>query len=198
MVLPMWAGIAGAFATGIIVTPLLEYLWHAQLAHGRLADPTRDTHLKHHRESYTVPPPFEEIGSVKWRVALVLGAVAAVTRFVIGTGPAIGLPLGLFAGLVLVFVLHARMHVRAPRTRSEEWMWRFHWHHHAADARVNHGLTNPLFDFVFRTAFVPDEVVVPERLAPPWLKDAGAIAGLRVGSRAASAAAARRSTPEPR
>jgi 4-hydroxysphinganine ceramide fatty acyl 2-hydroxylase len=194
----MWAGIAVSFATGIGVTPLLEYLWHAQLAHGRLADPTKDTHLKHHRESYTVPPPFEEIWSVKERVVLVLGAVAAITFFAFGKGPAIGLPLGLFVGLVLVFVLHARFHVRPPRTRSEEWMWRFHWHHHAADARVNHGLTNPLFDFVFRTAFVPTEVMVPERLAPPWLKEAGAIGGLRVGSRAASAAEGRRSQPERR
>lgn len=184
MVLPMlWAGIATAFGIGIGVTPLLEYLWHAQLAHGRRADPTRDTHLKHHRESYTVPPPFEEIWSVRGRLVLVLGIVGAITFFLFGKGPAIGLPLGLFVGLVLVFVLHARMHVRAPRTRSEEWMWRFHWHHHAADARVNHGLTNPLFDFAFGTAFVPDEVVVPARLAPAWLKDVGSIGGLRVGVR---------------
>ncbi len=49
--------------------------------------------------------------------------------------------------------LHARMHKRGPKNRAEEWMWRFHWHHHAADARVNFGLTNPLLDFVLGTVF---------------------------------------------
>jgi sterol desaturase/sphingolipid hydroxylase (fatty acid hydroxylase superfamily) len=190
----MWAGIAGSFAIGLGITPLLEYLWHAHLAHGRRADPSRDVHLKHHREAYTVPPPFEEIREALPRLAVVLAIVGVATAFAFGVGPAIALPMGLFVGYVLVEILHARMHIRAPRTRSEEWMWRFHWHHHAADARVNHGLTNPLFDFVFGTAFVPDEVIVPERLAPPWLVEAGSIGGLRV----ASAAGARRSRPERR
>lgn len=194
----MVGGIAVGFGIGVGVTPLLEYLWHARLAHGRRSDPTKNTHLQHHREAYTVPPPFEEIRSILPRVLGVLAVVAALTFFAFGAGPAIGLPTGLFVGLVLVEVLHARMHVRAPRTPSEEWMWRFHWHHHAADARVNHGLTNPLFDFVFGTAFVPNEVVVPERLAPPWLLVAKSVGGLRVGSRAASAAEARRSQPEHR
>ena len=194
----MVAGIAIAFGIGLGVTPLLEYLWHAHLAHGRRTDPTKNTHHKHHREAYTVPPPFDEIREVLPRLTIALAFLSAITAFVFGIGPAIGLPVGLFVGFVLVEVLHARMHVRAPRTRSEEWMWRFHWHHHAADARVNHGLTNPLFDFVFGTAHVPEEVVVAERLAPPWLKEAGAagIGGLRV--RAASEADTRRSQPERR
>ena len=194
MVPAMWAGAAIGLAAGIGVTPLLEYLWHAHLAHGKRADATKSTHLQHHREAYTVPPPWDEIRENLPRMSIVLAVVAALGWVAFGLGPAIGLPLGLFLGFVLVEILHARMHVRAPRTRSEEWMWRFHWHHHAADARVNHGLTNPLFDFVFGTAFVPDEVVVAERLAPPWLKEAGAIGGLRV----ASAREARRSPPEPR
>lgn len=190
----MVAGLALGFAVGIGVTPLLEYLWHAHLAHGKRADPTKNTHHKHHREAYTVPPPFDEIRDTLPRVSIALAVVGALLFFTFGIGPAIGLPLGLFVGFVLVEVLHARMHVRAPRTRSEEWMWRFHWHHHAADARVNHGLTNPLFDFVFGTAHVPDEVIIPARLAPPWLKEAGSIGGLTV----ASAGEARRSPPERR
>jgi hypothetical protein len=182
MFMPMWAGLAGAFGIGIAVTPLLEYLWHAHIAHGKRADASKDTHLQHHREAYTVPPPREEILATLPRLSVVLVVIGAIAGLAFGIGPGIGVPLGLLAGYVLVEVLHARMHVRAPRTRAEEWMWRFHWHHHAADARVNHGLTNPLFDFLFGTAFVPDEVIVPERLAPPWLKAAGTIGGLRVAS----------------
>lgn len=188
----MWAGLVIGTGIGLGVTPLLEYLWHARLAHGKRADASRSTHLQHHREAYTVPPPWDEIRENLPRLAVILPIIGGLTWLALGIGPAIGLPLGLFIGFVLVEVLHARMHVRAPRTRSEEWMWRFHWHHHAADARVNHGLTNPLFDFVFGTAFVPTEVVIPERLAPPWLLTAASIGGLRV----ASAEGARRSRRE--
>ncbi len=73
------------------------------------------------------------------------------------------------------------MHRRAPKGRYEEWMWRFHWHHHATDARVNFGLTNPLLDFALGTAVVPKEVELHPNLAPAWLLDAGGeVAGIRV------------------
>jgi sterol desaturase/sphingolipid hydroxylase (fatty acid hydroxylase superfamily) len=61
-------------------------------------------------------------------------------------------------------------------------MWRFHWHHHAVDARVNFGLTNPLLDFVFGTAVVPNEVELHTKLVPAWLREAG---GSHAGIRAA-------------
>jgi sterol desaturase/sphingolipid hydroxylase (fatty acid hydroxylase superfamily) len=101
----------------------------------------------------------------------------------IGLRRAMPFTVGLTAGFVAVNYYHARMHRRAPRNRYERWMWRFHWHHHAADARVNFGLTNPLLDFVLGTAVIPDEVVLHPKLVPAWLRDAGgAVAGIRAAS----------------
>lgn len=60
-------------------------------------------------------------------------------------------------------------------------MWRFHWHHHAADARVNFGLTNPLLDFALGTAVIPTEVELHPKLMPAWLREAGgSFAGIYV------------------
>jgi sterol desaturase/sphingolipid hydroxylase (fatty acid hydroxylase superfamily) len=101
-------------------------------------------------------------------VSVVVTALLAPLMTVLGSA---SVSFGLVAGYVFSTWYHARMHIRGPRGRYEEWMWRFHWHHHATDARVNFGLTNPLFDFVFRTAVVPNEVVVPERLCPNWLHE---------------------------
>lgn len=157
------------FSGGLALTPFLEYAWHAWIAHGKRADPTRDEHLKHHREAFTVKDPWQEI---RENLTRVLGSALAIN--VLG-GPLLGLrrtlPLstGLVLGYMLTTLYHAQMHQRAPRTPYEEWMWRFHWHHHAADARVNFGLTNPVFDFLFGSAVVPQEVEIPARLVPSWL-----------------------------
>lgn len=158
-----------AFTAGLGVTPLLEYAWHAWVAHGHRPDVTRDEHLEHHRTAYTVRDPWEEMGANALRVVGSVIAVNALLAPLLGLRRTVPLGVGLALGYAASTLYHAQMHERAPRTRYEDWMWRFHWHHHAADARRNFGLTNPLFDFVFGTAFVPAEVVLPERLAPVWL-----------------------------
>ena len=115
-------------------------------------------------------------------VKTLLGLNLVLAPF-IGLRRTIPLSLGLTAGLVAVNYYHARMHRRAPRGRYEEWMWRFHWHHHAADARVNFGLTNPLLDFVLGTAVIPAEVELHPKLVPAWLHEAGgAFAGIKTAA----------------
>jgi sterol desaturase/sphingolipid hydroxylase (fatty acid hydroxylase superfamily) len=156
-------------AAGFTLAPLLEYGWHAWIAHGKRDDPTRREHLEHHRAAYTVRDPWEEIGANTPRIAALALGVNAVLASVLGLRRTAPLTLGLVAGYAFSTLYHAQMHERAPRSPYEEWMWRFHWYHHATNARTNFGLTNPVFDFVFGTAFVPTEVVVSERLRPAWL-----------------------------
>ena len=38
---------------------------------------------------------------------------------------------------------------------------------------MNHGVTTPLWDWVFGTLEVPDRVLVPRRNALPWMLDVG-------------------------
>jgi sterol desaturase/sphingolipid hydroxylase (fatty acid hydroxylase superfamily) len=96
----------------------------------------------------------------------------------VGAGAALPLAAGLVLGYVGVTLSHARFHQRAPQGRWEEWMWRFHFHHHYGDARTNFGLTSPIFDFAFGTAVVPDEVAIPEGSLPAWWS--GAHRGFKV------------------
>lgn len=171
------------FAVGALAAPLLEYAWHAWVAHGRFGGgkvPSRKDHLEHHRTAYSVEPPWQEIRRNIALVVLVDAAVSVLAGLAVGPAAAVGLGLALAGAYCAITLSHARMHERAPRTRWEGWMWRFHWHHHAVDPRVNHGLTSPFFDFVFRTAVVPASVAIPAWMKPPWLE--GEVAGIRVSS----------------
>lgn len=156
---------------GLALTPFLEYAWHAWIGHGKRPNSTREEHLKHHYEAHTVKDPWQEIGENTGRIVGTLLALNAAVGPFVGLKRTIPLSAGLALGYALTTLYHAQMHQRAPKTPYEEWMWRFHWHHHAADARVNFGLTNPAFDFLFGTAVVPEEVQIPPRLVPSWLTE---------------------------
>ena len=167
---------------GFASAHLLESAWHRFIAHGKRPDPTRTGHLEHHRKAAEPVPVWSEIREHGGRVVAALAAGQALFAPLFGLRRSAPLALGLATGFVAVNLYHAEMHRRAPRTRYEEWMWRFHWHHHAADARVNFGLTNPLLDFALGTAVVPDQVEIHPRLTPAWLREAGgSVAGIVAG-----------------
>lgn len=167
------AGFAAAF--------VLESAWHRWIAHGKRPDPTRTNHLEHHRkaaEPVDVPGEMREHGG---RFARTLAVANALLAPFVGLGRTLPVSAGITAGLVVVNFYHAEIHRRAPRGRYEAWLWRFHWHHHAADARVNFGLSNPILDFVLGTVVAPEEIELQPNLAPAWLRNAGgSVAGIRM------------------
>jgi hypothetical protein len=81
--------------------------------------------------------------------------------------------LGLAGGLGLYEFVHMNMHNRRtpPRTPYGMWVSRLHLHHHFEDARTNHGITSPLWDFLLGTYRKPGVVRVPDRpgVAPRWI-----------------------------
>lgn len=174
-------------AAGFSATPALDYAWHAWIAHGRGDLPTRADHLEHHRTAHTVGDPWAEMRDNAKGVGGAALGIAAVLSPALGVRPALALASGLAAGYVAITLSHARMHVRAPRTAFEAWMWRFHFHHHYGDAKKNFGLTSPLFDFVFGTVAMPEVVELPEAALPTWWT--GEHPGFRVKHRCAPNAA---------
>jgi sterol desaturase/sphingolipid hydroxylase (fatty acid hydroxylase superfamily) len=166
---------------GFAAAHVLESAWHRFVAHGKRPDPTRTNHLEHHRLAALPVPVWAELRQHGPRGLAILLVVSVALAFLVGVARAAPLAIGLTLGMVAVNFEHARMHARAPRGRWERWMWRFHWHHHAADARVNYGLTNPLLDYALGTVVAPREVVLHPKLAPAWLlAEGGAYAGIRV------------------
>ena len=167
-------------SVGFASAHVLESAWHRFSAHGKRPDPTRTGHLEHHRIASEPVDVEAELREHAARFAKTLVGVNLVLAPLLGPSRTLPFSVGLTAGLVAVSYYHARMHRRAPRTRYERWMWRFHWYHHAVDARVNFGLTNPLLDFALGTAVVPDDVELHPKLVPAWLREAGgACAGIR-------------------
>jgi sterol desaturase/sphingolipid hydroxylase (fatty acid hydroxylase superfamily) len=160
---------AGWGATGFALTPLLEYAWHAWVAHGRRPHESRESHLLHHRTVAEVIDPWVEMRQNVPLVGKTLLAIGLCTAPFLGLTRTLPFAAGLLGGYVFITWSHARMHRRPPQGRFEEWMWRFHFHHHYQNPRVNFGLTSPLLDFLFGTVEQPDEVEVPEGAAPAWL-----------------------------
>ena len=72
-------------------------------------------------------------------------------------------------------VLHRCQHTHRGYGRYGRWARRHHFTHHFVDARCNHGVTSPLWDFVFGTYRKPGVITVPRKLAMLWLTDANGV-----------------------
>jgi sterol desaturase/sphingolipid hydroxylase (fatty acid hydroxylase superfamily) len=157
----------GAFLAGACVWTLIEYGLHRGLGHrGGSKNAFTVEHLAHHAKvDYFAPA---------WKKALAACAVLGLT------GPLLVWLLGSvgFAaamGFVLMYLLyeftHKRLHTHPPLTRYGRWARRHHLYHHFKRPHLNHGVTTPVWDFVFGTLEVPPRIRVPRRNALPWMLD---------------------------
>jgi 4-hydroxysphinganine ceramide fatty acyl 2-hydroxylase len=156
-----------AFVVGILSWSFAEYAVHNWLFHGpRKRLPYNAEHLDHHaRQSYFAP---------NWKKAI----IAAIAAVVLGVPAGLLLgPVGLAwtAGLVLFYgvyeMVHRRCHTHAPRGPYSRFIRRHHFHHHFQAPTKNHGVTSPIWDFVFRTYEKPAVITVPERQIMDWLRN---------------------------
>ncbi|MFI5301772.1 MAG: hypothetical protein ACHREM_27090, partial [Polyangiales bacterium] len=69
-------------------------------------------------------------------------------------------------------IVHRRDHTHPGIGPYGRWLRRHHFYHHFVDARCNHGVTSPLWDWVFGTFRTPTTIPVPRRLSMAWLIDA--------------------------
>jgi len=167
--------VVAGFAAGIVSWTLLEYAIHYWLGHlpkGRIL--ISSEHLKHHRDIlYFTPLRLKLRGAAPVLVGLgVLVAGLASGRIAAGYVAAVAL------GWTVYEVLHQTIHVRGPSTRYTRWAARHHLHHHFVAPRKNHGVTTPLWDWIFGTYQRSTRVSVRprERAGVPWLQSARAAA----------------------
>lgn len=166
-------GIAFAFAVGVNLWFLFEYLLHRfamHELHGR-GIMSRE-HLEHHvRAGWN----FTHLTLLSWLgVAVVGAAVWFPVGWLIGGLPiAIALALGWPAGYAFYEYQHAVSHLHPPKTRYQRWVRKNHFHHHFGKPMSNHGVTIGVWDRVFGTQERPDVVKVPRRMAKGlgWLLD---------------------------
>jgi len=154
-------GIVIGFFAGVVIWTLLEYVLHRFAGHSsRLGKRVRREHLAHH-----ATPDFFTTFARKLVLAVpVLGGLAAVSIPLFGWAGA-ACVLGVAAGWTFYEKLHRATHVRGPRNRYGAWARRHHLHHHFMDPHANHGVTSPVWDWVFGTLAEPAVIRVPRRHA---------------------------------
>lgn len=161
--------IAVAFVAGAFTWSFLEYVIHRWLGHDRRfrGNAFGVEHIRHHIEGDYFAPTWKKL-----LAAAIAAAILAVPAILV-VGPAIGM--AYVAGLVGFFLVyewhHRRDHTHAGLAAYGRWARRHHFHHHLVDARVNFGVTSPLWDLVFGTYRPTTIIKVPPRLAMVWLVD---------------------------
>ena len=154
---------------GVLTWTFLEYCIHRWLGHDRRLrpNPFATEHVRHHSQGDYFAP--------SWKKGLVaVGAMALVAPpAVLLAGTRIGLCYsGGLVGFYLVYeILHRLDHTFDGLGPWGRWSRRHHFWHHFGNADSNHGVTSPIWDFVFGTYEAPGLIVVPERLAMAWLAD---------------------------
>jgi sterol desaturase/sphingolipid hydroxylase (fatty acid hydroxylase superfamily) len=161
-----------ALIVGAFTWTLAEYVLHRGLGHRRGAkNPFSVEHLKHHATVTWFAPT--------WKKAIAAAAVLAATGAPLYR--AFGLDgLAASAGFALTYVayeaIHRRLHTHRGFGAYGRWARRHHLHHHFSRPRLNHGVTTPIWDWVFGTLDVPAVVTVPRSNALPWmLRDDGTL-----------------------
>lgn len=161
--------IATALLLGAVTWSLLEYVIHRWLGHKRRFawNLFAAEHLRHHHEGNYFAPTWKKIVAALISLALLATVAVAVAGVDAGVAYASG-----FVGFYAFYEWqHRRNHSHAPWNFYGREARRHHFTHHFGDARVNHGVTSPVWDLVFNTYRRPTVICVPERLAMPWLID---------------------------
>lgn len=158
-----------AFVGGLVLWTFLEYVLHRFAFHERkLGKRAAREHLRHHAK-----PDYFATWMHKLTLAVpILGALGGGGYLLAGVG-GLGLVFGTVCGWQMYEVIHRGTHVRAPFGRYGEWARAHHLHHHFQSPKMNHGVTTPVWDWVFGTLEKPQSIRVPRKHvhAFAWLLD---------------------------
>lgn len=156
---------------GLLGWTLLEYIIHYPLGHlpkGKTL--ISSEHLKHHKDIlYFSPIPLKIRGAIPLLLLLGIGS-----GWLIGTGFAVGFTAAIATGWTTYEYLHQSIHVRGPTTAYGRWATKNHLYHHFVKPNRNHGVTTPIWDYVFRTHEDIERITIRERdvASVPWLAEA--------------------------
>ena len=165
----MMLSTALAALAGVFSWTFLEYVIHRWLGHDTRfrRTPFGVEHVRHHIEGNYFAPTWKKL-----LIAPVAAAILAVPATLLA-GAALGA--AYVAGLIGFYgvyeVLHRLEHVSPGLGPYGRWARRHHFTHHFVDARVNHGVTSPIWDVVFGTYRKVDVIPVPAKLCMAWLRD---------------------------
>lgn len=150
---------AAAFTSGLFTWTFLEYVLHRWGGHKKhFGKHVMREHLQHH----ATPTYFTSFPRKLILAVPVLSALALLSVPIFGWTGAIFVG-GVAIGWTFYERLHRATHVRGPINRYGAWARRHHLHHHFGNPKVNHGVSVPLWDWVFGTLERPEVIRVPRR-----------------------------------
>ena len=152
---------------GALSWSLVEYLLHRFVGHhGRGRVEFSREHLAHHANSSYFTPTTRKLTTAA-PILVALGALAWGGFGSVGLTFTVAFAMS-YAGYEM---LHRRIHTHAPWNPYAHWARRHHFHHHYKNPWMNHGVTSPIWDWVFRTYETVERIRVPKKQVMGWLVD---------------------------
>lgn len=158
------------FVAGMALWTLLEWLVHNFLGHhGKGRNPFAREHVRHHATTHYFAPTWKKM-LVGVGAAILVGVVFAQ---LLSLETALAFDAGLISMYAAYEIIHRRCHTHAPTGPYSRWVRLNHFHHHFRSPNTNHGVSTPIWDFVFRAYVRPQTPIrIPEKHAMAWLFDA--------------------------
>ena len=152
---------------GVLTWTLLEYVLHRWAGHVYRRNVFGVEHTRHHSEGDYFAPTWKKAMAGTALALILIGPAGLLLGWSVGLSYVAGL-----VGFYLVYEwLHRREHTHGPATAYGRWARRHHFWHHFGNPKVNHGVTSPLWDWVFGTYHAPELIRVPQKLCMVWLRD---------------------------
>jgi sterol desaturase/sphingolipid hydroxylase (fatty acid hydroxylase superfamily) len=164
--------IISALFLGALLWTLTEYVLHRFLGHvkKRLLIRTRfhKEHTKHHLKRDYFAGAQDKLltllatAPVIYILSLMISDSWFAAFFTLG-----------FTLMYLSYeLIHWRMHVKAPPHLYASKMRAHHFYHHFVDETMNHGVTTPIWDWVFGTYRRPEVITYPKKFKLCWIDSA--------------------------
>lgn len=157
-----------AATLGALTWSFFEYVIHRFIGHGspiwrKFA--FRKEHTAHHSKGNYFASTWKKL----LLAAGVFGSCWPLATFVAGDVAGTAYTVGFVAFYGIYEVFHRLLHVWEGVGPYARFARRHHFFHHFHDPQKNHGVTSPLWDWVFGTYASPGKIEVPPRLAMVWL-----------------------------
>ncbi len=165
----MIATVLSSLLLGGIAWTLLEYILHRWLGHDARTrpNPFAAEDIRHDSQGHYFAPAWKKALTAVLFVAVLSLPAVNLTGVLAGSAFAVGL----VAMYVAYEVLHRRDHTHPGMGSYMRFLRRHHFYHHFTDPNFNHGVTTPIWDWVFGTLRAPGLIRVPPKLAMKWLVD---------------------------
>lgn len=166
----IYAKLALALFLGALLWTFTEYVFHRFLGHVKMKFLVRTRfhreHTKHHLKRHYFAGTLDKFLTL----AATTPVIFLMSSFFTGTLTALVFT-GSFMGMYFAYeIIHLRLHIKSPPHFFASKMRAHHFYHHFVDENMNHGVTTPIWDIVFKTYRRPSTITLKRQFLLPWIE----------------------------